>query len=179
MKKLKKPYKPYNLYQYRNKSLLLVVGKINFCVSVPSWEQIYSLYLATQNILLHLQHNSVVEYKIFNSPLAASPPPQRFGASFLIMAHKTLLQIINLFEPDDRDEALRNHLKIRHYDEIFYLLDDLEFNRKKKLILRMLEDYTELDDIINPRTLEDEMKIALFIKRKNELTLTELENRLL
>lgn len=49
------------------------------------WEQIYSLYLATQNILLHLQHNSVVEYKIFNSPLAASPPPQRFGASLLIM----------------------------------------------------------------------------------------------
>jgi len=26
-----------------------------------------------------------VEYKIFNSPLAASPPPQRFGASLLIM----------------------------------------------------------------------------------------------
>lgn len=50
-----------------------------------SWEQIYSLYLATQNISLHLQHNSVVEYKIFNSPLAASPPPQRFGASLLIM----------------------------------------------------------------------------------------------
>lgn len=35
--------------------------------------------------LVYLQHNSVVEYKIFNSPLAASPPPQRFGASFLIM----------------------------------------------------------------------------------------------
>lgn len=66
---------------------------------------------------------------------------------------KLLLKLVNQTEPEERDEALKAHIKLRHYDEVWYLLQDMSPKSIEHLTWRLAKENNEVIGRLEPETL--------------------------
>lgn len=92
-----------------------------------------------------------------------------------MISRKNLLKIINTADPQERDEALREHLKLRHSDELWYLLETINNKSLEDLIYRFATENNELLGKLRPNTLEEQMKLEIYVNKLSYLTLEQLE----
>ena len=88
-----------------------------------------------------------------------------------------IYKIYNNYNPDDIDEFIIWFMKHTHPDEIFYYINHMDSKNKLCLINRMMDEMGHYDDV-RPLTLEDQMKLELYVSKCKTMSLTEFENKL-